>query len=453
MTPNSAETHDWQGVQKMNILRKVFKLSNFTTEKGVTKMQSKISILFYAKRSKTTTDGLVPIYLRITIDGQRIEQSTNRFVDPLKWSKEQGKMKSQSEEARILNTYLDILKGNIYNMQKELIHDGNEANYENFRNKFFGIEERKKMLVPIFEDHNQKVEALLNQEFAPGTLERYKTSLKHTIDFLKWKYNVSDIDIKKIDHVFVTEYEFYLRSVRKCANNTAVKYIKNFGKIIRICIANGWIDKNPFANFKSKVKEVERVFLVEEELEVMANKEIKFERLALVRDIFLFSCYTGLAYIDVKQLSNLNINIGIDGFKWIFTNRQKTDTKSNIPLLPMAEEIITKYKDHPQCINQGKLLPILSNQKMNAYLKELADMCGIQKELTFHIARHTFATSVTLTNGVPIESVSKMLGHKNLRTTQHYAKILDKKVSEDMQILRLKLGVKNSEVKLTNTAG
>jgi site-specific recombinase XerD len=338
-------------------------------------------------------------------------------------------------------------------MQKELIHDGKEANFENFRNKYFGLEERKKMLVPIFEDHNQKVEALLNQEFAPGTLERYKTSLKHTIDFLKWKYNVSDIDIKKIDHVFVTEYEFYLRSVRKCANNTAVKYIKNFGKIIRICIANGWIDKNPFANFKSKVKEVERVFLVEEELEVMANKEIKFERLALVRDIFLFSCYTGLAYIDVKQLSSLNINIGIDGFKWIFTNRQKTDTKSNIPLLPMAEEIIAKYKDHPQCINQGKLLPILSNQKMNAYLKELADMCGIQKELTFHIARHTFATSVTLTNGVPIESVSKMLGHKNLRTTQHYAKILDKKVSEDMQILRLKLGVKNSEVKLTNTAG
>ena len=415
-------------------------------------MQSKISILFYVKRAKSTTTGLWPIYLRITIDGQRIEQTIKRYVEPIKWSKEQGKMKGQSEEARILNTYLDILKGNIYNMQKELIHDGNEANYENFRNKFFGIEERKKMLVPIFEDHNQKVEALLNQEFAPGTLERYKTSLKHTIDFLKWKYNVSDIDIKKIDHVFVTEYEFYLRSVRKCANNTAVKYIKNFGKIIRICLANGWIEKNPFANFKSKVKEVERVFLVEEELEVMANKEIKFERLALVRDIFLFSCYTGLAYIDVKQLSSLNINIGIDGFKWIFTNRQKTETKSNIPLLPVAEEIIAKYKDHPQCINQGKLLPILSNQKMNAYLKELADMCGIQKELTFHIARHTFATTVTLTNGVPIESVSKMLGHKNIKTTQHYAKILDRKVSEDMMNLRDKLNSKKHVIHLINTA-
>jgi site-specific recombinase XerD len=415
-------------------------------------MQSKISILFYAKRSRTTSDGLVPIYLRITIDGQRIEQSTNRFVDPLKCSKEQGKMKGQSEEARILNTYLDILKGNIYTMQKEVIHDGKEANFENFRNKYFGIEERKKMLVPIFEDHNNKIEALLNQEFAPGTLERYKTSLKHTNDFLKWKYNVSDIDITKIDHIFVTEYEFYLRSVRKCANNTAVKYIKNFGKIIRICLANGWIEKSPFANYKSKVKEVERVFLAEEELEVMANKEIKFERLALVRDIFLFSCYTGLAYIDVKQLTSLNINIGIDGFKWIFTNRQKTETKSNIPLLPMAEEIIAKYKDHPQCINQGKLLPILSNQKMNAYLKELADMCNINKELTFHIARHTFATTVTLTNGVPIESVSKMLGHRNLKTTQHYAKILDRKVSEDMMNLRDKLNSKNDVIHLKNTS-
>lgn len=184
----------------------------------------------------------------------------------------------------------------------------------------------------------------------------------------------------------------------------------------------------------------------------MANKEIKFERLALVRDIFLFSCYTGLAYIDVKQLTSLNIKIGIDGFKWIFTNRQKTETKSNIPLLPMAEEIIAKYKDQPQCINQGKLLPILSNQKMNAYLKELADMCNINKELTFHIARHTFATTVTLTNGVPIESVSKMLGHRNLKTTQHYAKILDRKVSEDMMNLRDKLSSKNDVIHLKNTS-
>jgi site-specific recombinase XerD len=259
---------------------------------------------------------------------------------------------------------------------------------------------------------------------------------------LEWKYNISDIEITKIDHAFITEYEFYLRSVRNCANNTAVKYIKNFNKIIKLCLANHWIDRNPFANYKSKVKEVERVYLSEEEIQSITNKDFKNERLSLVRDIFLFSCFTGLAYIDVKNLTKSHISIGIDGDKWIFTHRQKTETASKIPILPVTQMIIDKYENHPQSKNQEKLLPILSNQKMNAYLKEIAGVCKIDKELTFHIARHTFATTVTLTNGVPIESVSKMLGHKNLRTTQHYAKVLDKKVSEDMKILRDKFALK-----------
>ena len=199
------------------------------------------------------------------------------------------------------------------------------------------------------------------------------------------------------------------------------------------------LDKNPFVNYKAKVKEVERAYLVQEEIQAIVDKEFATERLNQVKDIFLYSCFTGLAYIDVKQLTRSNIGLGIDGGKWIFTNRQKTDTRSNISLLPIAEEILDKYKQHPQCLNEGKLLPVLSNQKMNSYLKEIADLCEINKELTFHIARHTFATTVTLTNGVPIESVSKMLGHKNLRTTQHYAKILDRKVSDDMKMLRSKL--------------
>ena len=205
------------------------------------------------------------------------------------------------------------------------------------------------------------------------------------------------------------------------------------------------LDKNPFVNYKAKVKEVERAYLVQEEIQAIVDKEFATERLNQVKDIFLFSCFTGLAYIDVKQLTRSNIGLGIDGGKWIFTNRQKTDTRSNISLLPIAEEILDKYKQHPQCLNEGKLLPVLSNQKMNSYLKEIADLCEINKELTFHIARHTFATTVTLTNGVPIESVSKMLGHKNLRTTQHYGKILDRKVSDDMKVLRTKILFKESE--------
>lgn len=405
-------------------------------------MQSNLNFLFYLKKPKGYVSGTVPIYLRLTVNGQRAEMSISRECQPERWNSDAGLARGTTEEVKALNAYISILQGKIHQYHNQLLATGEPITAETLKNKVAGKSERARSLVKIFEDHNRKIEALLNEEFAPGTLERYKTSLKHTVDFLKWKHNVSDIDIRKIDHAFVTDYEFYLRSVRKCNNNTAVKYIKNFGKIVRICIANGWLDKNPFANYKSKVKEVERAFLVEEEMQALASKEFVTERLNQVRDIFLFSCFTGLAYIDVKKLTKNNITIGIDGEKWIYTNRQKTDTRSNIPLLPMAEEIIAKYKEHPQCLNEGKLLPVLSNQKMNAYLKEMADVCGINKELTFHIARHTFATTVTLTNGVPIESVSKMLGHKNLRTTQHYAKILDRKISDDMRALRKKFECK-----------
>ena len=192
------------------------------------------------------------------------------------------------------------------------------------------------------------------------------------------------------------------------------------------------------ANYKAKVKEVERVYLTEKELQDIIEKDLENDRLSLVRDIFLFSCFTGLAYVDVKNLTKSHVSLGIDGEKWIFTHRQKTESASKIPILPVSQTIIDKYENHPQAIGNERLLPILSNQKMNAYLKEIAGICKIDKELTFHIARHTFATTVTLTNGVPIESVSKMLGHKNLRTTQHYAKVLDRKVSDDMKILKEK---------------
>jgi site-specific recombinase XerD len=404
-------------------------------------MNATISILFYLKRAKANAQGLAPIFQRITINGRRLDNSTGKFVDPSKWHPEMSKMRGNSEEARLINGHLDNLKTKILIAEKELNKKDIPVNLETLKNMLLGTKERQRLLVPIFEEHNNKIKELLGIEYAPGTYERYQTSLKHTKDFLNWKYNISDVDITKIDHAFITDYEFYLRSVRKCSNNTAVKYIKNFNKIIKLCLANDWLDKNPFANYKSKVKEVERVYLSEGEIQNIINKDFKTERLSLVRDIFLFSCFTGLAYIDVKNLTKSHISIGIDGDKWIFTHRQKTESASKIPVLPVTQMIIDKYADHPQAINEEKLLPILSNQKMNAYLKEIAAVCEIEKELTFHIARHTFATTVTLTNGVPIESVSKMLGHKNLRTTQHYAKVLDKKVSEDMKILRDKFSL------------
>ena len=405
-------------------------------------MNSKVTLHFYAKSTKANGNGLLPIYVRLTIEGKRFEYSTKKFIEPSKWSTELSKMKGNSEEARSINNLLDFTRNRINEIQFELLKDGVSLNIDEFKNRLFGIKERELLLIPIFTEHNRKIKELVGSEYAPGTLERYETSLKHTKDFLQWKYRVSDIDIEKIDHAFITEYEFYLRTERKCANNTAVKYIKNFHKIINICLANGWLTKDPFANYKSKVKEVIREFLTEQEIQSLMEKEFVSERLELVRDIFVFSCFSGLAYIDVKQLSKDNIVLGIDGDKWINKNRQKTDTNSKIPLLPTAQYILDKYANHPVCVNEDKLLPIFSNQKMNAYLKEIATVCGINKELTFHIARHTFVTTVTLSNGVPIETVSKMLGHTNLKTTQHYAKILDKKISEDMQVLKAKFNTK-----------
>ena len=402
-------------------------------------MNTTVSVLFYIKRSKATNEGICPIYARVTIQAKRFEFSANKYVNPERWSGEESKVKGTNEEARTINSHLDYLKNQVLEAEKRLFKKDIKITSENLKDELFGTTENKRMLVPIFQDHNNKIKELVDKEYAPGTLQRYKTSFNHTVEFLQWKYKVSDIEITKIDHAFITDYEFWLRSVRNCANNTAVKYIKNFNKIIKICLVNDWLEKNPFANYKSKVKEVERVYLTEKEIQNIIEKDFKTERLLLVRDIFLFSCFTGLAYIDVKNLTKSHISFGIDGEKWIFTHRQKTESASKIPILPVTQMIIDKYENHPQCLNENELLPILSNQKMNAYLKEIAVVCEIEKELTFHIARHTFATTVTLTNGVPIESVSKMLGHKNLRTTQHYAKVLDRKVSDDMKILRDKM--------------
>ena len=409
-------------------------------------MKHKMSILFYVKSSKASKNGLLPIYQRITINGIRIELSTSRYVEKSKWNTAAGKIKGNSEEARLINSHLDILKNKVYETEKWMINNDQEINALNFKNKLLGIEEKQRMLLIIFEDHNRRMKELIGKEFSINTYKKYETAINHTREFLKSQYNSNDIAIRKVDIAFINDFDFFLRNSKNCNNNSTIKYIRNFGKIIKQCYVNGWIEKDPFLSYKGKVREIERVYLSQEEIETIINKELKIKRLELVRDMFAFSCFTGLAYIDVFNLSKANIVIGIDGEKWISTHRQKTESASKIPILPVTQMIIDKYENHPQCCKEDKLLPILSNQKMNAYLKELADICNIDKELTFHIARHTFATTVTLTNGVPIESVSKMLGHKNLRTTQHYAKVLDRKVSEDMKILKQKFILNNAKV-------
>ena len=403
-------------------------------------MSHTISVLFYARKSRATTQGLIPIYIRVTLGGERYEVTTKLYIREEQWSVEAGKMKGNSEEAKRTNSLLDAIRVRAFDYQREILNEGKPLTMGAFKAKWLNITtERPRMLLEIFEHHNQQMKELIGQEFSPLTYERYATSKKHTHDFMKWKYSVNDMNINDLNFEFITDYEFWLKSERKCDHNTSMKYLSNFKKIVNICLKNGWLPLNPFLGYKMTKREIERPYLTQDELTRISAKSFEVPRVNQVRDIFLFSCYTGLAYADVKKLSRAEISLGIDGEKWIFTHRQKTETATKVPLLPPAQEILDRYSDHPQCQNEGRLLPVLSNQKMNAYLKEIADLCGITKKMTTHTARHTFATTVTLTNGVPIETVSKMLGHKNLKTTQHYAKIIDKKISEDMMSLRQKL--------------
>lgn len=415
-------------------------------------MSSQVTVYIYARASKANAAGQHPIYVRITIQGKRTEFSTRKFIHPSKWDQKTMKIKGSTEEARSINNYLESIKNKLTQTQVILEYQSVNITLDNFMNAYQGkSSKRERTLIPIFQDHNKKLKALIGIDYSEGTYERYETSLKHTQNYIKYQYGTDDIAIDKIDHAFVTGYDFYLRTEKDCSNNTTVKYIKNFKKIIRICLANGWLTQDPCLNYKVKLQEVERNVLTQEELETITEKKITIERLDAVRDIFLFSCFTGLAYIDVKQLTPDNIIKGIDGQLWIDTKRQKTNTPSRIPLLSTALDIIQKYHDHPKCNNENTLLPVASNQKMNAYLKEIATICGIKKELTFHCARHTFATTVTLSNGVPIESVSKMLGHKSIRTTQHYAKITDSKVANDMDNLKALIEIqKTNPIKRTS---
>ncbi|EJL72161.1 site-specific integrase [Chryseobacterium populi] len=404
-------------------------------------MKTKISVLFYAKKSKAKNNLQVPVYLRITVNGKRSEFSTGKMVDASKWNSEMSRLKGNSEEARTVNKYFDVLLSKILEIEKNLVLSGESFDASDVKNLFTGKQNTERYLIPIFQDHNNKMEKLIGKEYALATLKNYKTCLSHLKKFHKNFFKKSDINIKKIEPAFLNDFDFFLRTVAKCNNNSTVKHTKNLAKILKTCYHNNWIEKDLVMYYKGKFNEVAANFLIHEEIKTMRNKDFAGQGLNLVRDIFIFSCYTGLAYIDIYNLTKDHISTGIDGGLWIKTHRQKTRTASNIPLLPIAEEILRKYENHPTTIQSGKLLPVYTNQKINEYLKTIAENCEISKKLTFHTARHTFATTVTLGNNVSLESVSKMLGHESIKTTQLYAKILDKKVAEDIGTLKSLLRV------------
>ena len=393
------------------------------------------NVIFYAKKVKNNPR-MSTIYLRITVSGKRTEISTGQVINSIQWGIKSGKIIGNTHNAKQLNALMEGIRSKVFECYISLFNSGKEITCESLRNKYLKIEDKKVTLIEIFKDHNSKMKELIGKGFSKGTWERYETSLKHTQSFLKWKFNLSDIDICDINPAFVADYEFYLRKVRDCSNNSAVKYIKNFQKIINICLNNEWMNKNPFIGYKSKIEKIDVRFLTNQQLKKIQSKEFISQRLCIVKDIFVFCCFTCLAYIDIKNLTKQKICVGIDGGLWIKTKRGKTKIEVSIPLLSEAQEILKRYEEHPKCIDQNIVLPVLSNQKINEYLKEIGALCEIDFDITFHTARHTFATTVTLNNVMPLETLCKMLGHTNIRMTQHYAKIQDKKIGEDISALR-----------------
>lgn len=307
---------------------------------------------------------------------------------------------------------------------------------EKVRNAFLGFTAKQRTLLELFKKHNEDAQKLVGISKTPAIMAKYDRCYRRIEEFMKAKYNITDIALKEINHMFITDFETYLRTVSLCNENTTAKFMQTFRMIVIMAKNNGWIYTDPFMNYKIRLKRVDRGYLTEQEIQKILKKKFPTKRLEQVRDVFIFSCFTGLSYIDIKTLKASEICTSFDGKLWIMRHRQKTDTPVNVPLLKIPLAILKKYDGQ---LPKGELLPVLSNQKLNSYLKEIADLCGINKNITFHLARHTFSTTVTLAKGVPIETVSKMLGHTNIETTQIYARITNDKIRNDMQQLSGKL--------------
>ena len=399
-------------------------------------MRSTFSILFYIKKSALKNNGKAPIMARITLNGEIAQFSLKCEVDPDEWNPRTQRVNGKSANSIKLNGLLDNSRSIIFNHYREISEREATVTAEKVKNAFLGLKTSQFSLLELFDKHIKDLETKVGKDLARDTYLRYIRTRNRLELFMQSKYNISDIDLREINYSFLCDFEIYLKSSYECGQNASMKLMKNLRTIILIARNNGWIHADPFTNYKIHIAKSDRAFLTQQEIESIMNKSFPIKRLDQVKDVFLFSCFTGLAYIDVFNLSEKNIRESFDGNLWIIGKRVKTNVSYNVPLLDVPKMILEKYKG---TLPNGILLPIISNQKINAYLKEIADICLIDKVLTFHVARHTFATTVTLSKGVSIESVSKMLGHTNIKTTQIYARITDNKISNEMNILAGKL--------------
>jgi len=405
-------------------------------------MRSTFNVLFYIKRNEPKKDGRVVIMVRITINGIRSQFSSKLLVQPEQWDSKNERVKGLVAEARNLNRLLENIRSSLNVHYNKFMSIDGHVTPERLRNIFLGLEEQEQTIISFFDKYNDQYKLKVGTTSTHRTYTRYLLTRERLAEFMKQRYNLSDMPINEMTVSFIDEFYLYIRNNTECNHNSSLKFLQRFRTILYFAKNNGLSFNDPFGSFRFRYDKVNRGYLDQDELDILYTKKFPSARLSQVRDIFIFSCYTGLAYVDVFELTEDKIRKAFDGHLWIMTKRQKTDVNTNVRLLDIPLAILEKYKGKQK---NGKVLPVISNQKINDYLEEIADICGIGKKITFHVARHTFASTVALGNDVPMESIQSMLGHADIKTTQIYAHVIDRKLSRDMDNMAKAVNNRNPE--------
>lgn len=395
-------------------------------------MRSTFRILFYLKRNAPKSNGLVPVMCRITVNGKISQFSCKLDVDEKHWDVKTGRMTGRSAVALEANRMLDKIRVGINKAYQDICDKDNYVTAEKVRNAFLGMGMNHETLLDVFRQHNEDYAKQVGKIKSQRSYWKYCTVYNHLSEFIRQRYKVSDIALKELAPAFITDFELFLRTEKNHCTNTIWSYMMPFKRIIYMSINNGWLQRDPFYAYSITKEETKRGFLSKEEIKMLIEGSFKKKSYELIRDLFIFCCFTGLSWTDMANLTKENLQTSFDGHLWIKTNRQKTGTETNIRLLEVPLRIIRKYEG---CAEDGKLLPVPCYPNCKNGIKVIAKKCGIEKNVTWHMSRHSFATTVCLSNDMPIETLSKMLGHRSIRTTQIYAKITAEKVSNDMEKL------------------
>ena len=393
-------------------------------------------ILFFLYKSKVNDKGRSPVFCRITFNNTCKQFSTGHFINEKSWNNQAQRLRGNSQEAQRINSNLDLLKQRLQRAYDEIMKEKYIFYIDDIYNRFSGSDKEYKTILQAFDYHNKKMKSLIGKDYVQATYDKFVVIQTHVTDFIRHQYNKPDYPLYELKVNFLSDLDYYLKTVKDQNQNTINKVVERIKKVIKIAVGNGWLPSDPFILYQKKKYVKEVVFLTSGELKKLENYKFAQERLTSIRDCFIFSCYTGLAYNEAASLSHVHLHLHDDGFTWIEMVRQKTQRPIVVPILPPAMRILKKY-GYPKV---GLLLPFISNQKMNSYLKEIGPIIGVSKVLTHHVARKTYASTVLMNNDIPVEIVSFLLGHSKTSTTElHYAKVVKESVVRHIKKLNRKL--------------